>query len=121
MPLIGGATGANVADARAHRNQATADYEKAIQAAFRDVADALARRGTITAQRDAQTRLLAASARSADLADRRYRAGLAAYLDVLTAQRTLYSSRQTAISTTLADLSNRINLYAAIGADASLQ
>ena len=64
-----------------------------------------------------QARLLDASQRSLTLADREYRAGVSAYLNVLTAQRTLYSAKQTAIATLLADLSNRVTLYAALGAD----
>jgi outer membrane protein, multidrug efflux system len=120
IPLLGGSNSSNLAYARAQRDYYVAEYEKAVQTAFRDVADALARRGTIADQRAAQARLLDSSQRSLVLADRQYRAGVSAYLNVLTAQRTLYSARQTAIATVLADLSNRVTLYSALGADGSL-
>jgi multidrug efflux system outer membrane protein len=120
-PLIGGGHGANLSYAKAKYRAAVAQYEKAVQSAFRDVADALARRGTIDDQRAAQARLSAAAERSATLADDRYRAGLSGFLDVLTAQRTMYASRQSAIAATLADIDSRIALYAALGADASLE
>lgn len=117
LPLVGGANGANLDYAKAQRDQYAALYEKAVQTAFRDVADALARRGTIAAQRDAQARFVAAARRSLALSEDQYRVGTLAYLNVLTAQRTLYGARQTQVAAILADLSNRLALYAAIGAD----
>jgi multidrug efflux system outer membrane protein len=120
LPLLGGATRANLEAAKATRDADVALYEKAVQTAFRDVSDALARRGTINDQRDAQGRLVTAAQRSLTLSDEQYRAGTMAYITVLTAQRTLYSARQTQVSATLADLSNRLALYTAIGADDTL-
>jgi multidrug efflux system outer membrane protein len=120
LPLIGGTRFADLDKAKATRDANAAQYEKAVQTAFRDVSDALARRGTIDDQRAAQGRLVAASQRSLTLSDAQYQAGTAAYINVLTAQRTLYSARQTQVAATLADLTNRLSLYTAIGADDTL-
>ncbi|MDE1914576.1 MAG: efflux transporter outer membrane subunit [Sphingomonadales bacterium] len=120
VPLLGGATHANLAYAKATRDADVAKYEKAVQQAFADVADALARRGTINEQRAAQGRLVNAAQRSLTLSEDQYRAGTQAYVAVLTAQRTLYAARQTQVAATLADLSNRLSLYTAIGADDTL-
>ena len=117
LPLLGGATKGNLAYARAQRDYYLAIYERTVQTAFRDVANALARRGTINQQRAAQRRLVVASEQSVTLATAQYRAGIASYLNTLTAQRTLYSSQQSEIATILADLGNRAALYTAIGAD----
>lgn len=120
LPLIGGTRFADLAKAKATRDANVAQYEKAVQTAFRDVSDALARRGTIDDQRAAQGRLVGAAQKSLTLSDAQYQAGTLAYINVLTAQRTLYSSRQSQVAATLADLSNRLSLYTAIGADETL-
>jgi len=120
VPLLGGATRANLDYAKATRDADVAKYEKAVQQAFSDVANALARRSTINDQRAAQDRLVTASQRSLTLSDAQYQAGTQAYITVLTAQRTLYAARQTQVSAVLADLSNRLALYTAIGADDTL-
>ncbi len=117
MPVLGGATPGNLEYAKAQREYYLAQYEKTVQSAFRDVADALARRGTIERQRAAQTRLVSASERSYQLANSRYRVGADTFLNALVAQRTLYTARQTQIATALADVSSRINLYQAIASD----
>jgi multidrug efflux system outer membrane protein len=117
LPLLGGGRQGNLAYAKAQRDYYLAGYERTVQGAFRDVADALARRGTIDRQRTAQRALVVANERSLALADAQYRAGIAAYLDTLTAQRSLYAARQSEIATILADLANRIALYSALGAD----
>ena len=120
VPLLGGTNKGNLQYARAERDYDLAQYEKAVQSAFKDVADALARRGTITDQRTAQDRLVAASAKAYALAEAQYRAGTGAFLDALTDQRTLYAAQQTRVSTLLTDIGNRIALYEAIGSDDSL-
>jgi multidrug efflux system outer membrane protein len=120
LPLVGGARFANLDAARANRDYYAALYEKAVQSAFRDVADALARRATIAAQIAAQDRLVGASRASLALSEERWRVGSLAYLNVLTAQRTLYTARQTQVAAQLADYANRLALYAAMGADGSL-
>lgn len=120
IPIIGGAQGANVDYAKAQRDYAVAIYEQTIQQAFRDVANALARRGTITDQREAQARLVAAAQRSFSLSEQRYRAGIVGFIETLTAQRTLYSARQSQVSAALTDINNRFALYSAIGSDDSI-
>jgi multidrug efflux system outer membrane protein len=115
MPIFGGANAGNLAYSKAQRDLYLAQYEKAVQTAFKDVADALARAGTIDRQQAAQARLVTASANSYDIADQRYRAGIDTYLNRLDAQRTLYSARQSQIATALESVTNRITLYRVIG------
>ena len=90
-----------------------------MQTGFRDVADALARAGTIERQQAAQAALVTASTQANTLADARYREGIDTYLAALVTQRTLYTARQTRISTDLAALTNRITLYQVIGGDSA--
>jgi outer membrane protein, multidrug efflux system len=102
----------------AMREVATARYQKTIQTAFREVADALARRGTIDNQFEAQTRLEEAARDNYELANARYREGIESYLSTLDAQRTLYNARRSLVSTWLVRAENLIELYRAIGGDA---
>ncbi|HEX7656365.1 MAG TPA: efflux transporter outer membrane subunit, partial [Sphingomonas sp.] len=115
-----GAARAGVAQSKAARDAALATYEKAIQSAFRDVADALARRGTIDAQATADHNNVAHSADNYRLSDARYKGGIDTYLNSLDAQRTLYSAQRTYVSTELTKATNLVNLYTALGGDASL-
>ncbi len=110
---------ANLQAAKATREMYVAQYEKAIQTAFREVSDALARRGTIDDQLTAQTSLVDASANTYRLADARYVNGISSYLEVLDAQRSLYSAQQGLITTRLEKLSNLINLYKVLGGGSS--
>lgn len=113
----GGAGKANVALTEAQRDGLLADYRKAIQSAFRDVADALARRGTIDAQLAAVAAGRFAATDNAKLADMRYRGGIDSYLTSLTAQQALYSARRTLVAVELARATNRVDVYRALGAD----
>ena len=97
------------------RDIAVADYEKSIQTAFSEVADALAVRASMKEQLDAQKALVQASQTAYRLADARYRNGIDGYLDALDAQRTLYSAQQTQLSLYLTDLKNRVTLYKVLG------
>jgi multidrug efflux system outer membrane protein len=117
MPIFGGTARGNLDYSKAQRDLTLAQYEKAIQTAFQEVSDALAREGTIDAQQAAQQRLVLASQRSYALADERYRAGIDTFLHSLTSQRSLYNAQQSAIATELALVRNRILLYRVIGAD----
>jgi multidrug efflux system outer membrane protein len=117
MPIFGGTARGNLDYSKAQRDMYVAQYEGAIQTAFREVSDGLAREGTIDAQAAAQQRLVTASRNAYDLADQRYRAGIDTFLNALTSQRSLYSARQSAIATQLALVSNRVLLYRVIGAD----
>lgn len=116
VPIFdGGANRANLKVARADRDIAVARYEKAVQAAFRDVADALAQRGTLGDQLSAQQSLVDAATVTRKLSDARYEKGVDSYLSVLDAQRTLYAARQNLITVRLALLANRVTLYRALG------
>jgi multidrug efflux system outer membrane protein len=110
-----GANRGNLNYARAERAASLATYEKAIQTAFREVSDALAQRGTIDAQLLAQQALTEAAARSYQLSDARYQSGADTYLNALIAQRTLYAARQTQVTTRLAQATNLVTLYTALG------
>ncbi len=116
-----GAGRAGVVQSRAQRDAALATYEKAIQTAFSEVADALARRGTITAQLNAQRALTAASADNYRLSDARYRGGIDTFLQSLTAQQSLYSSQRSLISAQLTQASNLVTLYRTLGGDSTLE
>ncbi len=110
-----GANKANLTLATAQRNLAIDTYEKAVQTAFREVADALAERGTIDAQLAAQQGLVEAAAQSLSLAQARYRSGADTYLNVLIAQRADYAAEQTLVTTRQAEQTNLVTLYAALG------
>lgn len=106
---------ANLDSARAARDIAIAQYEKAIQTAFREVADALAGRATLGEQLAAQEAQAQAEAERFRLAELRYRNGVASYLDVLDAQRALFSTQQALAQTRLAQQQNQVALYKALG------
>ena len=110
-----GANRGNLEYAKAQRAVSVANYEKAIQTAFREVADALAQRGTIDEQLAAQQALTAAAANALRLSTARYEQGSDTYLNVLIAERTLYSAQQTLVATRLAETTNLVTLYAALG------
>jgi len=121
LPIFdGGANRGNLDNARARFEAATAVYQRTIQSAFRDVADALARRATINAQADAQVRLEAAARDTAMLTDARYRGGVASFLESLDAQRSLYTARRSLASTRLVRAQNLVDMYRAIGGDPTL-
>ncbi|MGI9168784.1 MAG: efflux transporter outer membrane subunit [Caulobacteraceae bacterium] len=101
--------------ARTQRDLAVATYEKAIQTAFREVADALAQRGTIDVQLAAQNDLVAAARNAFFLANARYQAGADTYLNALVAERTYYSTQQTQVTTQLIQAANLVTLYTALG------
>ena len=116
VPIFaGGRNVAGLKSAEAQRDAAVAAYEKAIQSAFRDVADALARQGTIGEQLAAQQALVNSSSQALSLTNARYERGADPYLNVLVAQRSLYSAQQGLISTSLTRLTNAVSLYRALG------
>jgi multidrug efflux system outer membrane protein len=116
-----GAGRANVRLSEAQRNAAIANYQSAIQTAFREVADALARRGTINDELAARQRQQAATADTYVLTEARYREGIDPFLTVLDAQRSYYSAQQILVETKLTAAQNLVALYRAIGGDALLQ
>lgn len=116
LPIFdGGANRANLDIAKIGRDIGVAQYEKAIQTAFREVSDALAQRSTLGEQLDAQQSLVDATAESDQLSRARFARGVDSYLGVLDAQRSLYSAQQNLIGTRLSRLSNLVTLYKVLG------
>ena len=115
-----GAGIAGVRYSQAERDVYLATYEKAIQTAFQETNDALAREGTIVDQLRANRQGLAASQETLNLVNAQYRGGIATFLSSLDAQRTLYASQQTLIATLLTGGTNRATLYRVLGGDATL-
>lgn len=110
----------NVAVSQARRDAALASYEKAIQTAFREVADALATQGTIGDRLAAARRNSEAAADSAQLTEARYRGGVESFLGNLVAQRSLYTARRQQTAISLIAIQNRIEIYRVLGGDAEL-
>ena len=110
-----GQNAANLRYAKAQRDVAVAQYEKAIQTAFREVADQLAQRGQIAALVDANMREVDAVSHSFGLSQARYQRGTDTYLNTLTAQVTLYGAQQTLVTARLTRATNLIALYQALG------
>jgi len=100
---------------KVEREIALARYEKAIQAAFREVADALAVRGTLEEQLSAQQSLVEAASATYRLSSARYMKGIDSYLGVLDAQRSLYAAQQGLIAVRLTRFTNQTRLYAVTG------
>lgn len=116
LPIFqGGRNVANLEYSNVQRDMAVASYEKAVQAAFREVADALAQRSTITEQVEATRALRDASQQSYDISNVRYEIGVDSFMNVLDAQRMLFSSQQSFISSLLMREINSIDLYKALG------
>jgi multidrug efflux system outer membrane protein len=116
LPIFdGGRNRANLNVSEARRNLAVADYERTIQGAFREVADALAERRWLTEQVVAQRATLAAQTERAGLARLRYQNGAAPYLEVLDAERDRFAAEQALVQVRRSLLSSSVNLYAALG------
>jgi NodT family efflux transporter outer membrane factor (OMF) lipoprotein len=106
---------AGLASANVARDIAVAQYERAIQSAFREVSDALAGRATFGEQVRAQAAAVEATAVTYRLTDLRYRNGVASFLDLLDAQRSLFTAQQALVQTRLQALQNQVLLYRALG------
>jgi len=111
----GGALLGQLKVSNVNRSIALAQYEKAIQSGFREVADGLALTATLARQRTAQEALAGATSRAFELSQRRYKVGRDSYLVVLDSERSNYSAQQALITTRLAEQSNRVTLYEALG------
>lgn len=112
-----GGARAGIAVSQAQRDAALVTYEKAIQTAFREVADALARQGTIGAELAAVERQAAATSDAAALTTARYRGGVASSLENLDAQRSLYTAQRALVREQLLVVQNRVTLYRVLGGD----
>jgi multidrug efflux system outer membrane protein len=116
LPIFrGGENVANLSYAKAQRDLYVSRYELAIQTAFKEVADALAVRGTIQDQLDAQRALVDAAADSYELAEARYTKGVDTFLNALDAQRTLYNAEKSLVSARLTASDNVVTLYRVLG------
>jgi multidrug efflux system outer membrane protein len=115
-----GAGRAGVRQSEAERDVALGGYERAIQVAFREVADALARRGTIGEQLRAETASVAAAADAYRLAYARYQGGIDPFLASLVAQRSLYAAQRSLVATRLTRATNLVTLYRVLGGDSLL-
>ncbi|MFZ2633849.1 MAG: efflux transporter outer membrane subunit [Desulfosalsimonadaceae bacterium] len=115
VPVFDARTWAAYRVSKAQQKIALAQYEKTIQAAFREVADSLAVQGTVDQQVAAQQSLTNAVADTYRLSNIRYSKGIDSYLGVLDAQRSLYAAQQGLISLRLAKLANQVRLYAVLG------
>lgn len=116
LPIFqGGRLRANLDAAEIQKEIEIATYERAIQAAFREVADALAARRAIEERLQAQLANVEANERRYQLAERRYRAGVDSYVTLLTAQRDLYASQQALIDVQFERLANLADLYRSLG------
>ncbi|MDG6079295.1 efflux transporter outer membrane subunit [Erythrobacter litoralis] len=116
LPIFdAGARRADLDLAQALEVEQVANYDRTVQTAFREVADALAGRVYLTEQIDTLERAVAAQERIARIARLRYREGVADYLEVLDAERNLFSARQQLLTTRRAALQNSATLYVALG------
>ncbi len=115
LPIFDARTWSALRVTKVDREIALTQYEKAIQAAFRDVADALAEEGTVEDQLAAQESLVNAWAETYRLSNLRYEKGVDSYLGVLDAQRSLRVAEQVLIAFRLARISNQVRLYAVLG------
>ena len=116
LPIFdAGRNQAGLESAQAGQGIALAQYEKAIQTAFREVADALAARSTFAEQLAAQTAQATAESTRLKLADLRYQNGITSYLDLLDAQRASFASQQAVVQTRLSQLQSQVTLYKALG------
>jgi multidrug efflux system outer membrane protein len=105
----------NLRYAEATRDAMVAQYERAVQVGFREVADALARRGTIDAQLEAQASLREAAGGAYRLSEARFRSGVDPFLITLDSQRALYGAEQSLLATRLVRETNAVELYRALG------
>jgi NodT family efflux transporter outer membrane factor (OMF) lipoprotein len=116
LPIFdAGRNQAGLASANAARDITIAQYEKAVQVAFREVSDALAGRATFGDQLIAQNRQAEAEAVRYRLSELRYNNGVASFLDLLDAQRSLFAARQALVLTRMQQLQNQVLLYRALG------
>jgi multidrug efflux system outer membrane protein len=115
MPIFDARTWLALKAVKVEREIALVQYEKAIQTAFREVADALAEQGTIRDQIAAQESLVQALQETYRLSYLRYTKGIDSYLSVLDAHRSLYAAEQGLIALRLAEIANQVTLYKVLG------
>ncbi len=122
IPIFdGGANRARLDSATAQQQADLAAYEKTVQTAFRELADALAVRARLAERLAALSAQVEASQKALELSQALYREGASGYLELLDAQRTRYATQQSLISLRLAEQSNRVNLYKVLGGGADAE
>lgn len=118
LPIFdAGRNRAGVEVAEANQRIAVAQYEKAVQTAFRETADVLADRAQWDERIAAQTSLVGATQKAFDLSEARFKAGTDNYLTVLDAQRSLYAAQQALIGLHLSEQLNRVTLWKVLGGE----
>jgi multidrug efflux system outer membrane protein len=121
LPIFdAGRNQANLDASKVGRDIAVAQYEKSIQNAFREVADALASRSTLTQQLQAQQSLLQAEESRSQLTQLRLNNGVANQLEWLDAQRSLFAAQQAMVQTRLVNLQNQMTLFKVLGGGTQL-
>ena len=116
LPIFdAGRNSANLDSAKVQRDIAVTQYEKAIQTGFKEVADALAGRTTLTEQLRAQTAQLTAEQTRMQLVDLRFKHGASSSFDVLDAQRSLFVAQQAVVQVQLQQVQNLVSLYKVLG------
>jgi multidrug efflux system outer membrane protein len=115
LPIFDARTWSAYDATKIDREIAVAQYEKAIQTAFREVSDALAVQGTVSRQITAQQSLVNTLAETYRLSNARYTRGIDSYLSVLDAQRSVYAAQQGLTLLNLARLANRVTFYKVLG------
>lgn len=115
MPIFDARTWFAYDAAKIDKEISIAQYEKSIQTAFREVADALAVKGTINERVTAQQSLVDAFTETYRLSQLRYNHGIDSYLSVLDAQRSLYAAQQGLVMLRLAKINNIVTLYKTLG------
>ena len=115
MPIFDARLWSALEATKVQREIALTQYQKAIQTAFREVADALAVRGTVDQQLAAQQSLVEANSKTYRISQARYAKGIDSYLSVLDAQRSLYGAQQGLVGLRLAKIANQVRLYAVLG------
>ncbi len=120
LPIFDARTWSGYRVSKAKQELALAEYERTIQQAFREVSDALAVRDTIGQQIEAQDALVLALRETHRLANIRYEQGIDSFLNVLDAQRNLFSAQQGQIALRLVQATNKVHLYAVLGGGGGL-
>lgn len=106
---------ANLEATKVQREINVAQYEKAIQTAFREVADAFSEKSTLTERLDASRKQVEATKVSFTLSEARYKGGIDSYLGLLDSQRALYLAQLDLIEIRLTESANRVALYKVLG------
>ncbi|WP_223668751.1 efflux transporter outer membrane subunit [Kangiella shandongensis] len=115
IPIFGNALQANLDVANAQQQRLVAEYEKAVQQAFSEVYQLTTNSSTYVGELEANRSLVKAQRKRLALAEAKYKAGLASYLEVLNAQQDKFSAEQALLETERAQLANVISLYKALG------